>query len=344
MDNYEKHILRALQLAQNGLGTVSPNPLVGCVIVYDDKIIGEGWHQKFGEPHAEVNAINSVKNKELLSKSTLYVTLEPCSHFGKTPPCADLIIKHKIPKVVVCNLDPFEKVNGSGVQKLKDAEIEVVINVLAEEGLQLNKRFFTSIQKKRPFVILKWAQTQDGFIARENFDSKWISNATSRKLVHKWRTEEDAILVGFNTALHDNPQLTARDWKGKNPIRIVLDKQLALPQTHFLFDNTVKTICFNSLKNEVTHQTEWVKIPCIDVEKEVLNALYKRNIQSLIVEGGSKTLQGFMDKELWDEARVFIGEKTFGSGIKAPIITASTCLSQKIDNNTLNIYKQFTID
>ena len=216
----EIYMHRALELARNGAGKVSPNPMVGCVIVHNGTIIGEGWHQQFGGPHAEPNAIAAVNNQELLKDATLYVTLEPCAHFGKTPPCAHLIIEKQIPRVVVCNLDPNPLVAGKGIKLLKDAGIEVKTGILAQEGAFLNRRFFTYINHKRPFIILKWAETADGFVARENYDSKWISNALSRKLVHKWRTEEDAILVGKNTALYDNPQLTSRDWEGKNPISV----------------------------------------------------------------------------------------------------------------------------
>ncbi|MEQ9412696.1 MAG: bifunctional diaminohydroxyphosphoribosylaminopyrimidine deaminase/5-amino-6-(5-phosphoribosylamino)uracil reductase RibD, partial [Cyclobacteriaceae bacterium] len=214
------YMLRAMELAKNGIGHVSPNPLVGCVIVYEGKIIGEGWHGKYGEAHAEVNAVNAVADKSILNGAAVYVNLEPCAHTGKTPPCADLLVKHKVKRVVIANVDPNPLVAGKGIAKLKDAGVEVLTGVLEEAGRELNKRFFTFLKHKRPFVILKWAQTSDGFIARENFDSKWISNEYSRKLVHKWRTEEDSILVGYNTALYDNPKLTARDWTGRNPVRI----------------------------------------------------------------------------------------------------------------------------
>jgi diaminohydroxyphosphoribosylaminopyrimidine deaminase / 5-amino-6-(5-phosphoribosylamino)uracil reductase len=226
---------RAIQLAKLGLGNVAPNPMVGAVIVYNDIIIGEGYHQKYGEAHAEVNAINSVKNKELLNESTIYVSLEPCSHYGKTPPCANLIVENGIKKVVIGCSDPNPLVAGNGIKILIEAQIEVIDNVLEKECIELNKRFFTYINKNRPFIILKWAQTANGFIARENFDSKWISCEESRMWVHKWRAEEAAILVGKNTAKYDNPSLTVRDWNGKNPLRVVLDYHLELPLTHHLF-------------------------------------------------------------------------------------------------------------
>ena len=251
---------RALELAENGRGQVSPNPLVGCVIEHHGKIIGEGWHQKYGEAHAEVNAVNSVKDKSLLKEACVYVSLEPCAHFGKTPPCADLLVENQVKKVVICNTDPNPLVAGKGIVKLREAGIEVETGILEKEGLELNKRFFHYLEKKRPYIILKWAETADGFIARKNFDSKWISNTLSRKLVHKWRTEEDAILVGTNTALYDNPQLNARDWTGNNPVRIVIDRHLKLPADLHLFDEQIPTICYNLIKNRNSGNVTFVKV------------------------------------------------------------------------------------
>jgi len=250
MTHDEFFMQRALELAQLGVGRVSPNPRVGCVIVHNNKIIGEGWHQKFGEAHAEVNAINSAKDQSLLKESTVYVNLEPCSHFGKTPPCVDLLIKHRVKKVVIGNLDSNPKVHGKGIKKLKDAGIETLTGVLEKEGHELNKRFFTFIEEQRPYIILKWAQTTDEFIAQKNFESKWISNEFSRQLVHRWRSEEDAVLVGTHTASHDNPSLTVRDWTGRNPTRIVIDRFLRLNDRLQLFDKKEKTICYNVLKHE----------------------------------------------------------------------------------------------
>ncbi|MEQ8423149.1 MAG: bifunctional diaminohydroxyphosphoribosylaminopyrimidine deaminase/5-amino-6-(5-phosphoribosylamino)uracil reductase RibD [Cyclobacteriaceae bacterium] len=310
---------RAIELAQLGAGQVSPNPLVGCVVVHEGEIIGEGWHQKVGEVHAEVNAINAVKNKSILSQSTLYVNLEPCSHFGRTPPCADLLIEHKIEKVIIANRDPNPTVNGKGIEKLKAAGIEVIQGVLEKEGLELNKRFFTSINMQRPYVILKWAQTTDGFIAREDFDSRWISNEYSRSYVHKWRSEEDGILVGFNTAAHDNPQLTTRDWLGKNPVRIVIDKNLELDPTLHLFDGSTPTICYNFKKQEELGNLFFVKLVNEDIETQILANLFAKGLRSIIVEGGTKTINSFLSRGLWDEARVFISNKEFGVGIKAPV-------------------------
>lgn len=334
---------RAISLAKLGNGNVAPNPMVGSVIVYNDIIIGEGCHQEYGKAHAEVNAINSVVNKELLVKSTLYVTLEPCSHYGKTPPCANLIVESKIPKVVIGCTDSNPEVAGKGISLLKNAGIDVIEGVLENECLNLNKRFFTFINKKRPYIILKWAQTSDGFIAKENFDSKWISCAESRMWVHKWRTEEQAILVGKNTALYDNPSLTARDWEGKNPIRIVLDFELSLPSDLAIFsDNQAETICFNFHKNAKETGVEYVKITKTDnYVDDMLVELYNRKISSLIIEGGAKTLQTFVDSELWDEARIFTSNTIFEKGIKAPMLTSSEKVSEMyINNDLLTIYRK----
>lgn len=325
---------RALQLAQLGLGSVSPNPLVGCVIVHDGKIIGEGYHQKYGEAHAEVNAISSVDDHTLLSKSTAYVTLEPCSHFGKTPPCADLLVEKGIKKVVVSCEDPFVQVDGKGVDKLKKAGIEVEVGLLADEATKLNRRFFTFHQKKRPYVILKWAQTADGFIARENFDSKWISNRYSRQLVHKWRTEEDAILVGKNTAVHDNPALTAREWAGKNPTRVLLDGKLAVSNDLQLFDATAPTLIFNTILEKQEDSNQWIKLPTLD-PKPVLNQLHSLNIQSVIIEGGAATLNSFIASGCWDEARIFTSSKTFGAGLSAPFVKGKLVSEEPIFDDRL---------
>ncbi|MBN3581575.1 bifunctional diaminohydroxyphosphoribosylaminopyrimidine deaminase/5-amino-6-(5-phosphoribosylamino)uracil reductase RibD [Algoriphagus aestuarii] len=311
---------RALELAEFGRGNVSPNPLVGCVIVKDDLIIGEGYHQKFGEAHAEVNAVNSVLDPTTLVDSTAFVTLEPCAHFGKTPPCANLLIEKKIGKVIIAAVDSNPLVGGKGIQILKDAGIEVKTGVLEKEARWQNRGFFTQIEKNRPYVILKWAQTQDGFVARKDFSSKWISNPSSRQLVHKWRAEEDAILVGKNTAKYDNPALNVRDWVGKNPIRLVIDSKLELPQDLKLFDQAVPTICYNTIKSEVIGSLEYVQFkPGFSIQ-QVLDDLQKRKIQSLIVEGGTYLIQKFLESELWDEARVFTSQTKFGEGIPAPCL------------------------
>jgi diaminohydroxyphosphoribosylaminopyrimidine deaminase / 5-amino-6-(5-phosphoribosylamino)uracil reductase len=310
---------RALELASLGKGQVSPNPMVGCVIEHGGRIIGEGWHKAWGGPHAEVNAIQAVEDKNLLAEATLYVSLEPCSHFGKTPPCADLIVEHKLKKVVICNTDPNPLVLGRGISRLTDAGIEVVTGVLAEKGRELNKRFFTFIEKKRPYIVLKWAQTNNGFIASENFDSKWISSPLSRKLVHKWRAQEDAIMVGRQTAAYDDPKLNVRDWSGKNPIRILIDRNLSLPNTLNLFDGSQPTICYNHVKTEALPNLTYVQIePSAHIIDDVITDLYHRNIGSVLVEGGSFLLNALIDRQLYDEMRIFVGPVHFPAGIAAP--------------------------
>jgi diaminohydroxyphosphoribosylaminopyrimidine deaminase/5-amino-6-(5-phosphoribosylamino)uracil reductase len=328
---------RAFELSLLGRGYVSPNPLVGCVVVYDNKIIGEGWHRKYGEAHAEVNAIASVQDKSLLSQSTVYVTLEPCSHFGKTPPCADLLVSSRVKRVVVANLDSNPLVAGQGIKKLRDAGIEVVTGVLDKQGRELNKRFFTFIEKKRPYIILKWAETSDGFIARENHDSKWISDEHSRQLNHKWRTEEDAILVGAKTAQFDNPQLNVRDWTGRDPVRVVIDRFLKLNDKLHLFDRKQKTIVYNVLRHEEHENLLFIRIEERDFLNELIKDLYKQKIQSMIVEGGAYTIQSFIEADLWDEARIFQSPKTFGKGIAAPSIVGHRAQQWKIVHDTLRM-------
>ena len=329
---------RALEIAESGRGFVSPNPMVGCVIVHEDQIIGEGFHKIYGGPHAEVNAINAVKNPELLSESTAYVSLEPCAHWGRTPACANLLVEKGLKKVVIGVLDSNPLVGGKGVEILRKAGIEVVTGVLEKEARSQNRRFFTQIEKNRPYVILKWAQSKDGFVARSDYSSKWISNARSRQLVHKWRAEEDAILVGKNTAKYDNPNLTVRDWTGKNPLRLVIDSNLELPENLNLFDQIVPTICFNTVKSEKTDNLEFVKLEPGFELKEVLDDLNYRKIQSLIVEGGSFVLNKFIEEGLWDEARVFTGLTKFGEGISAPMLNLIPAETLSIQEDTLRIY------
>lgn len=340
----EKYIKRCIDLAKNGLGTTYPNPLVGSVIVFENTIIGEGWHKKSGESHAEVNAINSVKNKELLSKSTLYVNLEPCSHFGKTPPCADLILKNKIPNVVIGTFDPNSKVAGKGIQKLKEHGVNVTVGILDEECNELNKRFFTFHNKKRPYIILKWAESADGFISPKNkVEQKpvWISNEYSRQLVHKWRSEEQAILVGTQTILDDNPSLTVRDWTGENPIRVIIDKENSVESSKNVFDNQSKTIVLSNTKMPLNSDTILNIISDFDLNstQTIVEKLYENNIQSIIIEGGRKTLNSFIDTNLWDEARVFISENQLNEGTKAPEIKKVHFSKQFIKKDTLLLYK-----
>ncbi len=331
MNLHEIYINRCLEIAKKGLGTTAPNPMVGSVIVYNNKIIGEGFTSPYGGSHAEVNAINSVSNKSLLSRATLYVTLEPCSHFGKTPPCSDLIIKHKIPNVIIGCSDDNPKVAGKGIAKLKASGCDVIVGVLENDCKQHHKRFFTFHNKKRPYIILKWAETSDGFIApKTKKESKpvWITNAYSRQLVHKWRGEEQAILVGTNTVSQDNPSLTSRDYQGKHPIRIVIDKTKKLSTNYSVFNDTAKTIV-------ISESTIAFKAP---LGEQICQYLHINDINSVIIEGGRKTLQTFIDENLWDEARVFTGKTNFNSGTKGPLLNGKLYSEISILEDSLKIY------
>jgi len=316
-------MLRALFLAELGLGRTAPNPMVGCVIVHEEKIIGEGYHKIYGGPHAEVNAIQQIEKIDLLKESTVYLTLEPCAHFGKTPPCAELLIKYHVKKVVIGTRDSNPLVAGKGIEKLKKAGIEVVENVMEDACRKLNRRFFTFHEKNRPYVILKWAQTLDGYLdkqrAADEIGINWISAPETKSLVHKWRSEEQAILVGRNTIINDNPSLTVRDYSGKNPIRIIIDSQLSIGNLKNVFSDDAETIIFNRIKQEKQSNIEWIKIHETSTHV-ILKELYNRSIQSILVEGGSRTLQYFIIDNVWDEARVIVGDVNFESGIKAPII------------------------
>ncbi len=334
-----------LELAKRGAGNVSPNPMVGCVIVHKGEIIGEGYHEKYGEAHAEVNAINSVVNPNLLKESTLYVSLEPCAHHGLTPPCSDLIIEKQIPQVVIGTEDSFAEVSGKGIEKMKKAGIGVHLGVMEKECREINKRFFTYHEKKRPFIILKWAQTSDGFIDIEREkdffgEPTWITGEKALIRVHEMRVREDAIIVGTNTALKDNPSLTVRHCKGSNPLRIVLDKQLRLPDNLNLFDNSTPTVIFNSIRDEKKGNISLLKIDFKkDVIEQVLQKLYELKIQSLIVEGGKQLLESFMEKGIWDEAHVFVGNKWFKKGIAAPQSPEQLINYEKIEDDELFVYK-----
>lgn len=348
MNIHEIYIKRAIQLAKNGLGNTYPNPIVGCVIVANNKIIGEGFTSPAGLNHAEVNAIENVKDKSLLKIATLYVTLEPCSHFGKTPPCADLIIKNNIPTVVIGTMDTNTEVCGKGVQRLTSAGVNVILGTLEEQCITSNMRFFSVQEKKRPYIILKWAQTSDFYISPEETKGEpmpfWITNTISRQLVHKWRTEEHAILVGTQTVVSDNPQLSARDWKGNNPIRLVLDASLRTPKNLHLWDDSTPTIFFISdkepLPSEKFVHTSFVAIDfTLNIAEQIIAELYRLKIQSVIIEGGKKTLQSFIDSQLWDEARIFTSTQNLGSGIKAPVLRNFKLTSQyQIANDTVNLY------
>ncbi len=338
-----------MELGKKGLGTTAPNPMVGCVIVHDGKIIGEGFTSPYGGPHAEVNAINSIKDKSVLSQASLYVTLEPCSHYGKTPPCADLITKHNIPKVFIGLTDPHDKVAGKGIQKLEEAGCKVTVGILEKECREHHKRFLTYQEKKRSYIILKWAETQDGFMAPDNTKREdkpepyWITNPYSRQLVHQWRSEEQAILIGTNTVLEDNPKLNTRDWVGKNPIRIVLDKNLRIGPDFHVLDRSVKTIVLTQ-QTDATKYIDGVAYEVLDFNKplgqQMCDALHKQSISSVIVEGGTKTLQTFIDEGLWDEARIFTGAIRFGNGIAAPKLKAALQHRETILSDILSIYTQ----
>jgi len=337
-------IQRTFELAQLGVGSVSPNPRVGCVIMKEGEVIGEGWHRKFGEAHAEVNAVASVADKTKLKGSTVYVNLEPCSHFGKTPPCSEMLIHHGVKRVVISTLDTNSLVGGEGIKKLREARIEVLTGVLEREGRELNKRFFTHHEKQRPFIILKWAQTSDGFIAHSNYESRWISSEFSRQLVHKWRSEEDAVLVGTKTAAHDNPNLTVRDWTGSNPTRLVIDRFLRLSDKLNLFDRSAPTVCFNLLKHEEHLNLKLVRLDEKNFITELLAWLHKENIQSVLVEGGSQTLSFFINSGMWDEARVFTSTRSFYKGIKSPSLIGDLVWREQISTDLLQIYQRQSIN
>ncbi|UKJ06018.1 bifunctional diaminohydroxyphosphoribosylaminopyrimidine deaminase/5-amino-6-(5-phosphoribosylamino)uracil reductase RibD [Solitalea lacus] len=343
MNEHQLYIKRCIELAQTGQGNVSPNPMVGSVIVCDGKIIGEGFHEKFGQAHAEVNAINAVLKQysnasELLKQSTIYVSLEPCSHYGKTPPCADLIVKHQIPRVVVGCIDPFEKVSGKGIEKLKSHGIEVISGILEKDCLSLNKRFITSQKQKRPYIILKWAQTSNGYFAPKDGSQFWITGKRAMELVHKWRSEEDAILIGSRTALIDDPQLTVREWIGRNPIRVVVDKNLKLPSTLKLFDKSAKTIVYNEQKTKVFDNIYYNQLEFNEyLPQFMMYQLYLQDIQSVIIEGGANLLNQFIKYNLWDEARIFTGDKVLTDGIVAPILSGKLISKVNVGNDELRI-------
>ena len=329
---------RCFELANKAMGYVSPSPMVGSVIVYEGKIIGEGYHENYGKSHAEVNAIASVKDKSLLPKSTLYVNLEPCAHFGKTPPCSNLIIEHKISKVVIGCIDSFSEVAGKGIVKMENAGIEVIVGVLEKESRALNKRFFTFHEKERPYIILKWAESNDGFIAPKNQTAPfWMTSSESKKLVHQWRAEEDAILVGRITAKKDNPSLTVREVEGQNPVRIVIDKDLKLSDELNLFDSDSKTIVFNAIKTEEIDSNYFIKITLNNLIENILSELYKQNIQSIIIEGGRKTLQSFIDENMWDEARIFTANKELTDGVKSPNIKGEIIEETEVGWDSLEV-------
>jgi diaminohydroxyphosphoribosylaminopyrimidine deaminase/5-amino-6-(5-phosphoribosylamino)uracil reductase len=343
----ELYMRRCLELAELGIGNVSPNPMVGCVIVADGQILGEGFHEKFGQAHAEVNAFASViknhgtQSENLLKQATVYVSLEPCSHFGKTPPCVDLLIRHQVKKVIIGNKDPYPDVNGSGIEKLRKAGIEVQVGVLEQECMELNRRFFTRILKQRPYIILKWAQTANNYFAPLDEQQAWISAAFSKKLVHKWRSEEDAILVGKRTVMCDNPNLNTREWSGKNPVRIVIDQKLQIDPINKVYNDDAKTIIFNEVKTIVNDNIHFIHMEDMRyyLPQKIAFQLYLMDLQSVIIEGGSKVLNQFIDSGLWDEARVFHSTANWDAGMLAPQVKGHLKEVISFTEDKLLIYK-----
>jgi diaminohydroxyphosphoribosylaminopyrimidine deaminase / 5-amino-6-(5-phosphoribosylamino)uracil reductase len=337
--NDELFMQRALELARLGLGNTSPNPLVGCVMVREGRIIGEGWHREYGAPHAEVNAIESILDQAQLRGATAYVSLEPCAHFGKTPPCAEKLIEVGVKRVVIATLDTNPLVGGKGIKKLRDAGIDVTVGVLEKESRQVNHRFFTSVEQQTPYIILKWAETADGFIASENREQKWISNIYSRQRVHQWRSQEDAVLVGTHTARVDNPRLNVRDWSGRNPLRVIIDRSLQLPQDLHIFDRSQPTLLYNCVCEEVGSNMTYVKLSKEDFLNHLLSDLQVRQIQSVMVEGGAQTLSTFIGGGRWHEARIFRSMKSFGKGILAPVLRGQVVQEEKIMDDQLSVLR-----
>ena len=338
---HEIFMQRCVDLAYLGQGNVSPNPMVGCVIVKNGLIIGEGYHSEYGGKHAEIKAIESVIDQKEIEDSTVYISLEPCVHHGKTPPCVHELINRKIKTAVIGSRDSNPIVGGKGIESLKRVGIEVIENILEEECRKLNKRFFTFHEKRRPYVILKWAQTSDGYLDKNREIGEkgvnWISSPESKVLVHKWRSEEQSILVGRNTILNDNPSLTVREISGKNPTRIVIDSQLQLSKDVNIFSKDAPTLVFNRLKNDKIDGVEWIKISETST-KHILDELFKRNIQSVLVEGGSRTLQYFIIDNVWDEARVIVGDVKFSDGIKAPVMNKVPSRAHQFSNHDTIYY------
>jgi len=352
MEAHELYMRRCLELAQRGAGGVSPNPMVGALLVYDGKIIAENYHRVYGGPHAEVLVVEEVKAQygadamAILARSTLYVSLEPCAHYGKTPPCANMLAEHRIGRVVVACRDPFDRVNGQGIVILRAAGIEVIEGVLAEESRWLNRRFITRIRQQRPYIILKWAQTADGFMAPSDGSQHWITGAEARQLVHRWRSEEDAILVGANTVFADNPQLTVRDWEGRNPRRVVIDKHLATPPTAKIFDAGAETVVFNAVKTDWTGNIKLVELENFDLylPQQIVYQLYLMDVQSLIVEGGRKTLNIFLESGLWDEARILTAPDVWGKGVAAPTLHQKPTETQAVGRDRLEVVYKYEFE
>jgi diaminohydroxyphosphoribosylaminopyrimidine deaminase/5-amino-6-(5-phosphoribosylamino)uracil reductase len=344
MNAHVPYMHRCLQLAKLGQGYVAPNPMVGAVLVHNHRIIGEGYHEKYGQAHAEVNCIASVQEQDraLIPHSTMYVSLEPCAHFGKTPPCADLIIRHQIPHVVVGCVDPFAQVKGKGIAKLRSHGIEVTAGVLEQECMEINKRFITFVTQQRPYIVLKWAQSANGRMARADRARFNISNDRSRRLVHKWRSEEASILVGTNTAFFDDPELTNRFWHGEHPVRLIVDMELRLPSSLKLFNREVKTIIFNTLKHEETENLLYHHVTTdVSLVHQIINTLHQLKIQSVLVEGGARLLQSFIDENMWDEMRIITNEElVMQEGIAAPTFgQVQKIITQRLLADRLDVYK-----
>lgn len=347
MNIHEKYIKRCLELAKFGLREAQPNPSVGCVIVHGDRIIGEGYTSAYGGPHAEVNAIRSVKDRSLLKTATLYVSLEPCTHFGKTPPCTDLILTSEIKNIVIGCTDPFIEVAGRGIEKLENHGCQVITGVLEQQCIESHRRFFTNQQEKRPYIILKWAQSLDGFIdidrtieTKQHAQPNWITGLHSRQLVHKWRSNEAAILVGTTTVLNDNPKLTVRDWYGPDPVRVVLDQKLRIPETYSIYDGSIKTIILtaqqkSSVNNVIYEQIDFSS----ELANQICEVMNQHHLTSLIIEGGRQTLQTFIDANLWDEARIFTGSVEFNKGVSAPKLNGKLVVERSVALDKLKIVK-----
>ena len=331
---------QCLDLAIKGLGAVSPNPMVGAVLVYEGRVIGAGYHERYGEAHAEVNCLHSVQeaDKPFIAASTLYVSLEPCSHFGKTPPCADLIIANKIKKVIVACLDPNPLVAGRGVEKLEAAGIEVVTHVLEQASRKINKRFIVFHEQKRPYIILKWAVSVEGNFCPSDKSSFWLSNEESKRMVHQWRSEEDAILVGSGTALADNPSLTVREWQGRNPIRVLLDRDLKTPLHFNIYNEDAKTIVFNLHKSEERERVQWIQLPLKNFIETAMKKMFDLHIQSVIVEGGLDILNQCMSLRYWDEIRVIQSNTSLIDGLKAPKIQEKSLHQQQLKQDLIYYY------
>lgn len=336
----EKYMHRCLAIAEKGRGQVSPNPLVGSVLVYNDRVIGEGYHAFFGRPHAEVNCVASVaeEDRKHIRESTLYVNLEPCSHHGKTPPCVDLILAHQIKKVVVGSKDPNPLVAGRGIQKLRDANVEVITDILVKDCQHVNRRFFTFHQQQRPYLILKWAQSIEGNFCPVDTSKFWLSTPATKKIVHEWRRDEDAILIGAGTAIADNPSLTVREVEGRNPIRILIDKDLIVPITATIYDNASKTIVYTLQESRSLNNHRYIQLPDNNFLPALLHSLYQLQIQSVIIEGGLFTLQQFIQEDLWDEARIIHTQTSISNGLAAPVIPGIPFKKTSIETDMIHFY------